>query len=109
MTSVTITFEEKPDRQCYSIEAYGHADYATDGEDIVCASVSMLIYTLARRLEDLGYDFIAEFNGGDAFVGFTNEGPAIMSTRYAFETIESGFRLLAETYPGHVSLDVVVV
>ena len=107
MTSVTITYEEKPDRQCYSLEAYGHAEYS-DSEDIVCAAVSMLTFCLAGRLEHIADKFTSDLNDGDAFIGYTNEGPADLRVRYAFETIQAGFELLGERYPGHVSVDVML-
>ena len=37
----------------YSFEAKGHAEYDEYGKDIVCAAVSILVVTLANRLNEL--------------------------------------------------------
>lgn len=45
---------ERDGTECrHTITIKGHAGYAPIGEDIVCAGVSTLAYTLIARLEDL--------------------------------------------------------
>jgi len=47
---INVKFYAKNNR--YSIRTNGHAEYAPLGQDIVCASVSTLMYTLANYIAD---------------------------------------------------------
>ncbi|MCR5787190.1 MAG: ribosomal-processing cysteine protease Prp [Acholeplasmatales bacterium] len=39
----------------YKIEAYGHANFADEGEDIVCAGISMAVAMTANLIDKLGF------------------------------------------------------
>ena len=56
------------DGEHYSgFECTGHSGYAQQGEDIVCASVSVLLETLVSSIQDLTEDEISyDINYGDA-------------------------------------------
>lgn len=43
---INITFKPKT----FELEVNGHAGYNNEGEDIVCAAISALFYTLAQAL-----------------------------------------------------------
>ncbi len=47
---ITVKLFERNKR--YAITCNGHAEYAPLGQDIVCASVSTLMYTLANYITD---------------------------------------------------------
>ena len=47
---ITVKLFERNKR--YAITCNGHAEYAPLGQDIVCASVSTLMYTLANYISD---------------------------------------------------------
>jgi len=87
----------------------GHAGYAEEGKDIVCASVSILTYTLVKCLENeesKGHlkDYYSVLNSGNADIMFEPcylcNNPSITM----FETVMEGFKLLAETYPTYVTI-----
>lgn len=87
----------------YHLDATGHAGYATEGDDIVCASVSTLFYTLANFLDLIGAD---DLTG-------TDEEEFLIECKGLFhdEAVHSAFRmtvlglsLLAEQYPDNVQL-----
>lgn len=42
----------KVDTKNYTVTMRGHADFAENGKDIVCAGASTLLYTLATRLKN---------------------------------------------------------
>lgn len=42
----------KVDIKNYTVTMRGHADFAENGKDIVCAGASTLLYTLANTLEE---------------------------------------------------------
>lgn len=76
----------------------GHAHYAKNGEDIVCAGVSSLFYALAEVLTEKG--LITEFSAesGSAIIGFREMSEAV-------EMFLCGIKLLAENYPENVSFN----
>ena len=49
MTEVTIYKNEK--NECVGFRAYGHAGYAVEGEDIVCAAISILTINTMNAIE----------------------------------------------------------
>lgn len=91
-----------------SIRIKGHAGYSS-GNDIVCAAVSVLSFTLMQTLEKerkagnlkfLKYDYRSGFVSVEALPSrrFKGRFKAILST------IVSGFELLADRYPDNVKL-----
>lgn len=96
----------------YRAEIYGHAEYAPSGPDIVCASCSILAYTLLQRLYELKdarkvmrivtYPENGNFTSGEFFVRWI-ACDRIESERL-IETIAAGYRLLSNQYPGNVEI-----
>ncbi len=73
------------------LEVRGHAGYSEPGKDIVCAAVSILIYTFVELnqavvLTDVPDSMIVDTSNAD--------------TRF----ISKGFELLQEQYPDNVKL-----
>ena len=50
---VTITAKHDLEHNMLCLETKGHAGYDKHGRDIVCASVSILTYTLAQVVKDM--------------------------------------------------------
>lgn len=108
---VTITTKHSLDERELCIEAKGHAGYAEAGKDIVCASVSILLYTLAQSVMEL-YEFgrldekpIVNLDEGNACIKCRCEDyRAFTEASQNFSLIEGGFSLLADNYPQYVSL-----
>ena len=86
----------------------GHAGHGAYGHDLVCASASILVYTLAAALENLQSEGLitglsVSFLPGDAEVSCEiKEGSRDTITR-VFDTVGVGFRLLARDYPRNIS------
>ncbi len=51
MTHVTIY--RNRDKKCIGFNTIGHADYAEEGEDIVCAAISVLVINTCNAVEKL--------------------------------------------------------
>ena len=109
---VTITTKHNFDERVLCIEANGHAGYAEAGKDIVCASVSILLYTLARSIIELHRKWTfeeeptIELTEGDAIIKCKCDDYGIFTAAYQnFEMIEDGFDLLANNYPQYVRLE----
>ncbi len=53
---VRVTIFRNPSRQTVGFTTSGHADFDTDGSDIVCAAVSALVITCINSIEELTED-----------------------------------------------------
>ena len=95
---IKVTFTES--WQKLSLRLEGHAGYAEHGEDIVCASASILAYTLASIVESMDEDATISLNDGDSIIECISDP----STRNAFNYTKVGYALLAHNYPQYVRL-----
>lgn len=85
-----------------AITVVGHAGYAPAGLDIVCASVSLLIQTLIKSIEDLTKDEIEyEILSGRADINF---GSLSEKSKTLMDSFLIGIRMVADEYPDHVSV-----
>ncbi len=95
----TITY--KP----YSLEIQGHAGYAIAGQDIVCAGISTLFFTLIEVLArdaDLKERPHVRMGDGEAEVTVTPDPEHREKIDTVFETVVTGLRMMAEKYPENV-------
>ena len=101
---ITVTFTEKGKRLSLRVE--GHARYAEHGKDIVCASASILTYTLASIVDSIdGVKTSINLDSGDSTIDCEcedNETFAMVADVYAFA--KRGYVLLAQNYPQYVRL-----
>ena len=104
MVSVTYWREYLPHKSIgYHLKAEGHAGYAIKGDDIVCASVSTIFYTLANYLEQIGAEDLVGSDEDD----FIIECKALFqdeAVHTAFRMSVFGLSLIAEQYPDNVSV-----
>lgn len=96
--------------------AAGHAGYAPQGQDIVCAGVSALLYGFVAYLEALppiatagepvseGDHPHLEVREGDGYLWVCTHGLGGRDTD-GFAVTEAGLRLLASAYPACVMLE----
>lgn len=87
----------------------GHAGYAPEGQDIVCAGASMLAAALFEYVmcrvddDDLG---ACELQPGHAELDVAPANTDVMrDCRCAFHMAAMGFTLLAARYPEHIIMD----
>ena len=90
----------------------GHAGSAETGHDLVCASVSILAYTLAHLVMELNdgkqlLNATAETALGNALIECEPAEDFFHSVRLMFDTVCTGFELLSQNYPDNVSFEVV--
>ena len=64
MICITVT---ESDGEYISVESNGHAGYAEEGQDIICAAVSALIVNTVNSVETLTEDLIIS-EAGDGYV-----------------------------------------
>lgn len=96
-----ITVRLTKSKNKYILEANGHAGY-DPGHDIVCAAVSMLTYTLASRLLELGENINKDdLADGHARIVIRKRGENLA----VLKTVWCGFESLADEYPDYVQID----
>ncbi len=86
------------------ITARGHADYAPYGADIVCASISTLLLTLANSAEQMRTDAkITAFDAGDFKLEYEHLSETLSVLIGAFII---GIQGVAEAYPENVKVNI---
>jgi uncharacterized protein YsxB (DUF464 family) len=103
---INITFN--PDK--YELTVEGHANYGEKGEDIVCAAISTLFYTLGEAIFQSA-DMLTE---EPTFKDNDGKGYLICHPKKEFEgniartywTILTGMEMVADNYPKNVTLEV---
>ena len=92
----------------------GHAGSDTQGHDLVCASASILAYTVAQIVQtmehhgDLNGKPCIELNEGDATIILRCKNDDIYAeAMHTFFVAETGYSLLAHNFPQYVKLTTV--
>jgi len=87
----------------YGIAIKGHANYAPHGQDIVCASISVLFQTLVEAIDTLTLDYIEyHVEPGDARIVFKRE--PTRESQLLVDSFLIGFENIAEQYPKYVRM-----
>jgi uncharacterized protein YsxB (DUF464 family) len=106
---IKVTFTESHEKLSLRIE--GHAGYAEHGKDIVCASASILAYTVAQYVEyednqgNLNAPAEIRLESGDTVVSCEPKEEILKWLWDAYQFAKMGFLILAHNYPQYVSLD----
>ena len=90
----------------------GHALSGEAGHDLVCASASILAYTLAefvKNMKESGQTAFPaiELTEGHALIACTAPIRYKGAVTLAFDTVCAGFELLAHSYPDNISYEIV--
>jgi uncharacterized protein YsxB (DUF464 family) len=100
---IKVTFIERGKKLSLWVE--GHAGYAEEGKDIVCASASILAYTLASIVESFDIESTISLESGDTVIECECEDhETFVSIKNAFNYTLIGYTLLKHSYPQYVSL-----
>ena len=93
-----------------ALKVEGHAGYAEIGKDIVCASASILAYTMAQCVRDAEMEgnLVAPpkivLEGGEAFILCEPTEDSLPDMENVFLFARKGYELLAHNYPQYVRL-----
>ena len=93
------------------VSAEGHAYSGEPGHDLVCASVTILMQTLAtlaKNMEAAGQVKRprVELSSGEALIHCSVPGRYKPTVTFAFDAICGGFELLAKSYPENVNYEI---
>ena len=100
---VEITYHRKYNR----FTAKGHAYSGEEGHDLVCAAVSALMLTMAGNVHELSRqrsvrEPSVHLAKGDAAVGCKPIRKMGNIVTLMFDTVGTGFQLLANQYPEYI-------
>lgn len=106
---ITASFYNNPEQWEASLTVKGHAGQADVGKDIVCASASILAYTLAQIVHSLRHRFEGEptirLESGDTTISCKCKNyRTYVKVLSAFNYTQVGFTFLAQSYPQFVEL-----
>ena len=109
MTEITIYLEDEVACCRYlKIEAKGHANYAKQGHDIVCASLSTALQYGARLIDRFTEDFEYKVHEKDGIITLLlpNGHSYNDSVFKVCDELETVLREIAEQYPDYVKINV---
>ncbi|MBP3468260.1 MAG: ribosomal-processing cysteine protease Prp [Lachnospiraceae bacterium] len=107
---IKARFEYTEDNKSFLLTVKDHAGQAEAGKDIICASASILAYTVAQIVTDLHQEGklkkrpTVKLNAGDAVITCKPRKDAYAEALHAFFVAQVGFNLLAHNYPNYVQL-----
>lgn len=89
----------------------GHAGSAEPGHDLVCASASMLAYTLAANVANMAdngqvREPIVKMDEGDTEISCNPRHNLKASVTLVFDSVCVGFELLAHDYPEYIKYEI---
>lgn len=98
-------------REYHRVTIEGHAHSGEPGHDLVCASASILTYTLADRVAHLAAsrqarEPILELSEGKAEVSCNPNHKFRTAVTLIFDTVCAGYELLAAKYPRNISFEI---
>ena len=96
-------------RRKHDVVVEGHAQSGEKGHDLVCASASILVYTLASFVENMRNagqaDPILVLEEGHAWISCDPPIKYRDAVTLVFDSICAGFELLARNYPDNISYE----
>ena len=104
---IQVTYYRKYNR----LTVTGHAGAAEPGHDLVCASASMLAYTLAANVANMADNGqvrqpIIQTKEGDTEISCNPRHNLKASVTLVFDSVCVGFELLAHDYPQYISYEI---
>lgn len=98
-------------RDLNRVEVQGHAKSGEVGHDLVCASASILVYTLASFILNMDranqvYNPTANLKEGEALIYCDPPTRLKGSVTLVFDSICAGFELLARDYPDNITYEI---
>ena len=107
---VKVRFDKSEDGKSLILTVKGHSGQDDTGRDILCASVSILTYTIAKVVEEmhtagkLKKKPTIRLESGDAVVTCKPGKAHYNEAFHAYSIVQTGYRLLAQNYPQFVDI-----
>lgn len=107
---IRAMFELNEDTHSIGMRLKGHAGMSTIGNDVICASASILAYTIGQIVKtssEMGKtegEPMIKLEKGNATISCVCKPEYYAEMVHAFVVIETGLHLLANQYPNFVNL-----
>lgn len=108
---ITAKFYTKPSQGSIRMTLKGHAAAAPKGEDLICASATMLAYTVAQAVQflfeqgHLKKKPKVKIKDGEAAIIATPNEESYAEVLHTFWVAQCGIHVLAHNYPRNVVLE----
>ena len=108
---ITATFETNKESGSIALKLSGHAGAAEKGNDIICASATMLAYTVAQVLQfmyeqgELQKKPHIKLTDGNAVIVAKPKPESYAEALHTFFVAQVGYHLLSHNYPQFVELN----
>lgn len=105
---ISVNFNYDTPNKTLDVTIHGHAGQAELGQDIICASASILAYTLAQVVAtmykhgDLETDPIVRLDAGDTQIKCICKDNVLAEALHTYFVVQVGYMLLAHNYPQYV-------
>ena len=108
---IKVHFWQDKEKGSIHMKVKGHANAAPKGEDLICASATMLVYTIAQAMtfyHEQGY--LAEkpkikIREGNASIHVVPKKEYFAEALHSFWVAQCGAHVLSKNYPDYVSLN----
>ena len=108
---ITARFYQKPSNGSIHMTLKGHAEAAPKGEDLICASATMLAYTVAQAVQfmyeqgKLTKKPKISLREGNATIIATPTEDGYAEALHTFWVAQCGIHVLAHNYPQNVKME----
>ena len=108
---ITAKFYQNPSQGSIHMTLKGHANAAPKGEDLVCASATMLAYTVAQAVQFLDEQGMLKkkpkisLKEGSATIIATPTEEGYAMVLHTFWVAQCGIHVLQHNYPQNVQLE----
>ena len=108
---IVARFYQKPDHGSIHMTLKGHAQAAPKGEDLVCASATMLAYTVAQAVQFMNEQGKLKkkpkihITEGSATIIATPTEDAYAEALHTYWVAQCGIHVLQHNYPQNVKLE----
>lgn len=98
---IKVSYEVREDRY-YSLNVSGHAESDEYGKDLICASVSSIMFGFMNALDELNLDIdIQQLNNS---ISITNHSDSLVVQNY-FELILIQLKTIEESYGQFIKIE----
>ena len=109
---IRFTLSQRPDGTLTAYTLRGHADYAAEGDDIVCAAASALSITCLNSLEAVCHIQPRVSGGKDGLLQVqlppSLDADRLHDAQVLLKALHQGMKDLAEAYPRHVHVSTTI-
>jgi uncharacterized protein YsxB (DUF464 family) len=105
---IQVRFEKSEDGKTIILTLKGHSEQAEMGQDIVCSAASILAYTVAQVVTDMGESGKLKkkphirLESGDATITCKPTKQCFGEAMHTYIVAQTGYELLAHTYKDYV-------